>query len=114
MANQLHEFTVQEAQNFSAYTSYEFEKQTMDGSAKEYTDWAAAAIGPAKHLVVYATTGGQNDDLNIALKVDDAYGDWIELGAENLPLTISGLLVDRIKIDSTSGDNDIIGVLSFH
>ena len=67
MANQLHEFTVQEAQNFSAYTSYEFEKQTMDGSAKEYTDWDAAA-----------------------------------------------LLVDRIKIDTTSGDNDIIGVLSFH
>ena len=114
MANQLHEFTVQEAQNFSAYTSYEFEKKTMDGDDQIYTDWAAASIGPAKHLVIYATTGGLNDDLNIALKVDDTYGDWIELGAENLPLTISGLLVDRIKINSTAGNNDIIGVLSFH
>ena len=53
MANQLHEFTVQEAQNFSAYTSYEFEKQTMDGSALEYTDWAAAAIGPAKYTYFF-------------------------------------------------------------
>ena len=114
MANQLHEFTVQEAQNFTAYTSYEFEKQTMDGSAKEYTDWDAAAIGPAKSLTIYATTGGLDDDLNVYLKVDGSYGDAIELGAENLPLTITGLLVDRVKLDTTSGDDDIIGVLSFH
>jgi len=52
--------------------------------------------------------------MNIYLKIDGTYGDAIELGAENLPLTITGLLVDRIKIDTTSGNNDIIGVLSFH
>ena len=114
MANQLHEFTVQEAQNFTADTSFEFEKQTMDGTALEYTDWSAAAIGPAKSLTVYATTGGLDDDMNIYLKVDGSYGDAIELGAENLPFTVTGLLVDRIKIDTTSGNNDIIGVLSFH
>ena len=114
MANQLHEFTVQEAQNYKAYTSYNFEKKTMDGSALEYTDWDAATYGPAKHLVIFPSTGGADDNMIVYLKVDGAYGTGIELDANDLPLTISALLVDRVKIDTTSGDNDVISILSFH
>ena len=114
MANPLHTFTVQEAQNHSAYSTYKFEKKTMDGSAIEYVDWAAQDYGPAKHLTIFTTTGGTDDNMDIYLEVDGTYGPKIELDANDLPLTISGLLVDRVKIDTTSGDNDVIGILSFH
>tara|TARA_R100000664_G_C2757224_1_gene145365 strand:+ start:449 stop:790 length:342 start_codon:yes stop_codon:yes gene_type:complete len=113
MANQLHEFTVQEAQNFKAYTTYKFEKKTMDGNEVPYTDWNAADYGPAKHLVIYAT-GGEDDDMLVYLQVGGSYGQGIELNANDLPLTISGLLVERVKIDTTSGNNDVISILSFH
>jgi len=114
MANQLHKFTVQEAQNHSAYEAYKFEKKTMDGSAIEYADWAATTDGAAKHLVIFPTTGGADDTMDVYLKINGTYGDKIELDANDLPLTISGILVDRVKIDTTSGDNDVIGILSFH
>ena len=116
MANQLHEFTVQEAQNFKAYTTYKYEKKTMDGDDVEYTDWTGSAFteGPAKHLIIFPATGGADDTMDIWLKIDDSYGDKIELDANDLPLTISGLLVDRVKINTTSGNNDIIAILSFH
>ena len=113
MANQLHEFTVQEAQNFSAYTSYAFEKITGNGSAQEYTDWNAAVFneGPAKHLLIYGTGTTNDTDIEIYLKVGGAYGNKIEMEAGDLPLTISGLLVERVKISTT---NDTLAVLSFH
>ena len=114
MANQLHEFTVQEAQNFTAYTTYKYEKKTMDGNALEYIDWDAADYGPAKHLVIFPATGGSDDNMMVYLKVNGTYGDAIELDANDLPLTISGLLVDRVKIDTTSGNDDVIAILSFH
>ena len=111
MANQLHEFTVQEAQNFKAYTSYEFEKITGNNSDQEYTDWDAAAIGPAKHLIIYGLGTTDDTDIEIYLKIDGSYGDKIEMEAGDLPLTISGLLVDRVKISTT---NDVLAILSFH
>lgn len=114
MANQLHEFTVQEAQNFTAYSTYKYEKKTMDGSALEYTDWDADTEGPAKKLVIFPATGGADDNMDIYLKVNGSYGPKIELDANDLPLTIEGLLVDRVKIDTTSGNNDVIAILSFH
>ena len=41
-------------------------------------------------------------------------GEFINDELTTTPLTITGLLVDRVKLDTTSGNNDIIGVLSFH
>ena len=114
MANQLHEFTVQEAQNFSAYTSYKYEKKTMDGDDVLYANWGTSTDGPAKHLVIFPATGGLDDTMDIWLEIDGSYGDKIELDANDLPLTITGLLVSRVKINTTSGNNDVIAILSFH
>ena len=113
MANQLHEFTVQEAQNFSAYTTYAFQKITGNNSDQEYTDWSTAVFneGPAKHLIIYGLGTTDDTDIEIYLKIDGSYGNKIEMEAGDLPLTISGLLVDRVKISTT---NDTLAILSFH
>ena len=110
MADKLHGFTVQEAQNFNAFDSYKYEKKTMNGSAQEYADWTS---DPAKHIVVYGVGTADDTDTSVQLYLsgNDAYSTAIELNSADLPLVITGLLIDRVKIDGT---DDVIGVLSFH
>jgi hypothetical protein len=115
MANRgLHEFTVQEANNFSSYRSYESTKQTMNDSVKYFpsatTNWAN---NPAKKVVLYNDGTGDDTDYIINLKIagDADYGNNITLDAGDLPLTIEGLLIESIKIIST---DDVVACLSFH
>tara|TARA_Y100000310_G_scaffold273977_1_gene289724 strand:+ start:733 stop:1065 length:333 start_codon:yes stop_codon:yes gene_type:complete len=110
MADKLHGFTVQEAQNFNAYDSYKYQKITMDTSAKPYADWST---DPAKHIVVYGVGTADDTDTSIELYLSGGadYSTAIELNSADLPLIITGLLIDRVRI---TGTNDVIGVLSFH
>jgi len=107
-------FTVQEATNSSAYTSYKFEEiNTGDsGSAVEGTDWAALAQ-PAKEINIYDQAGATNDDtdIQITLKVNGSYGTAITIDTADLPFKVTGLLVDQVKIHAA---DDVFSILSFH
>ena len=64
----------------------------------------------------FKTTNADDDGitLNILVSGDSDYGESIVFAHDNLPLTIKGLLMDRIKLTGGGGDDDAITVLSFH
>ena len=115
-------FTVQESVNGQAYAEYKSEKLTMDNSVKYFPAedddgiTVTATLGgwldkPAKKIVLYNDGTGDDTDYIINLYIDDAFGDNITLDAGDLPLTIEGLLIKKIKIIST---DDVVACLSFH
>ena len=117
----LHEFTVQESQNHQTFLDYAVEEKTMDGNDQEYSDWSGDTgsfkKGPAKEILIYAAVGsGVDDTMHVYLKPTHtgAYGTGIKIDHSDLPLKISGMLIDRVKINTLTGDNDVIAILSFH
>lgn len=107
-------FTVQESVNSQAYTSYKFELETMDGNDQETADWSDTAEGPAKEILIYGTAGVPDDVFDIYLKINGTYGDAIRMDGGDMPFNVTGLMIDQVKLNTASGDNDVIGILSFH
>ena len=110
-------FTVQEATNAAAYTNYRCQILTLDGTTAMPSDDWGGDNQPAKEIVLFSASAVADDDavtLNILVSGDSSYGESIVFAHDNLPLTIKGILMDRIKLTGGSGDDDAITVLSFH
>ena len=109
----LHKYTVAEASNLQVYEDYKFATITLNGTnAIEGTDWAN---NPAKEIVIFSKGAvADDDDVTVELKIAGSYGDDIVISHDNLPLTIKGLLIDRVKCTGGAGDDDVLSVLSFH
>ena len=107
-------FTVQESVNFQAFSSYKSATATMTGSDVATADWSATAQGAAKEVLIYGTAGVPDDVFDIYLKIDGTYGDAIRMDGGDMPFTISGLMIDQIKFNTASGNDDVLNVLSFH
>ena len=83
----LHEFTVQEANNFDAYTDWNYEVLDMSG-----TDTATyiTEANPAKKIV-------------------------INIDAGDLPFTLTGVLMTSLSVATSDGTaGDTVSLLSFH
>ena len=110
-------FTVQEATNAAAYTNYRCQILTLNGTTPMPSDDWGGDNQPAKEIVLFSASAVADDDgvtLNILVSGDADYGESIVFAHDNLPLTIKGILMDRIKLTGGSGDDDAITVLSFH
>ena len=107
-------FTVQEAINTQSYTSYKCELETMDGTDQETVDWSTTEQGPANEILIYGTAGVPDDVFDIYLKIDGVYGDAIRMDGGDMPFNVTGLMIDQVKLNTSSGNNDVIAVLSFH
>ena len=109
----LHKYTVVEASNLQIYEEYKFTTITLNGTnAIEGTDWADS---PAKEVVIFSKGSvADDDDVTVELKVKGSYGDDIVISHDNLPLTIKGILIERVKCTGSSGNDDVLSVLSFH
>ena len=109
----INKYTVQEATNLRVYEDYKFTTITLNGTnAIEGTDWAN---NPAKEIVIFSKGAvADDDDVTVELKIAGSYGDDIVISHDNLPLTIKGLLIDRVKCTGGAGDDDVLSVLSFH
>jgi len=110
-------FTVQEATNLSAYTNYRCQTLQLNGTAVLPSDDWGGDNQPAKEILLFSNAGGADDEdvtLNILVSGDSDYGESIVISQQNLPFTIKGILMDRIKLTGGTGDNDVITVLSFH
>ena len=123
----INRYTVQESNNlkvYENYSSYQLTTSATDATDAadnatytfvEGTDWIANGDGPAKKILIVPYTVEDNNIL-LQLKINGTYGDIIEFGDEDFPLTIDGLLIDQIRIESSGGTStdEVFEVLSFH
>ena len=113
-----HGFTVQEATNLQVYNNYSFVTITVDDddTVNNGTDWLSSGDGVAKEVTIIPYSGDAAAVIKIWLKIAGSYGDAITVKFDDFPLTINGLLIDQIKIqsDSGSGTAEVFEVLSFH
>tara|TARA_R110002020_G_scaffold468709_1_gene693196 strand:+ start:25 stop:375 length:351 start_codon:yes stop_codon:yes gene_type:complete len=113
--NPLNKFTVAESSNLQVYENYSSEQITCGTGYVQGTDWVASGNGPAKEiLIVPYSTNDATDVITLQLMIGGSYGAEIKLLYNDYPLTISGLITDRIQMKSDEGTNEIFTILSFH
>ena len=114
----IHGFTVQEATNLQVYKNYSFVTITVDDddTVNNGTDWLTSGDGPAKEVTFIPYSGTAGDAIKVALKIGGSWGDDIVVLFDDFPMTINGLLIDQVRIESSGGTStaEIFGVLSFH
>ena len=118
----LHAFTVQEATNYEAYTSWNYEARTLTSTsyAAEGTSTYITSTNPAKKIVIYekpgdAVAADANETLTLKLNGDTDTGKEIVIEKGNLPFTISGLTITSLVFKSSDiTGNDSFSILSFH
>ena len=118
----LHEFTVQEATNVSAYVDWNYE--VLDLSADETNDTSTYITekNPAKKVVLYveptidaSSTLDDNDLMSITINGETDANKVIKIDTGDLPFTISGLLITSFAVQSKTGAaSDSVALLSFH
>jgi len=118
----LQEFSTQEAVNFGAYTDWNWELLDLSSVATDDTSTYIVADNPAKKIVLYVepTTDGIstldiNDLLTITLNGKTDAHKKIKIDPNDLPFTLTGILLTSFAIQSATGaSSDSIILLSFH
>ena len=114
----LQKYTVQEANNLQVYTGYSSQTITIDDDAADNagTNQLTSGDGPAKEVTFVPYSGDATAVIKIKLKVNGEYGDWITVKFDDFPITISNLIIDQIRIESSGGTStaEVFEVLSFH
>ena len=113
----INKYSVQEATNLQVYENYSSEQITCasDDTAVEGTDWKSSGDGPAKSITIIPYTGDAANVITFSLKIKGSYGDEIVCLFDDFQITIEGLMVDRLKMETSSGSTDeLFTVLSFH
>tara|TARA_R100000008_G_C3571943_1_gene162741 strand:+ start:499 stop:867 length:369 start_codon:yes stop_codon:yes gene_type:complete len=117
----LHEFTVQEARNFAAFGSWNYENITGIADDTNYHSSTYITAGtPAKKVVIYMEPGDtasidSNDVITIKINGETATGKEVKIDAGDLPFTLTGLTITSLALktdDANSGE--ALSVLSFH
>ena len=118
----LQEFSTQESVNFGAYTDWYWELLDLSSVATDDTSTYIVADNPAKKIVLYVeptTTGISTLDINDLLTMTlngktDAHKK-IKIDPNDLPFTLTGILLTSFAIQSATGaSSDSIALLSFH
>ena len=104
----LHKYSSEEAVNIKVYEEYKWESKLADGADNAYVDWTA---NPAKSITVYATGTGDDVATEVTLTCKGIAGTPIIMEAEDFPLVIEGLLIERVSI---KGTDDTFAILSLH
>ena len=114
----LQKYTVQEATNLKVYTGYSSVTITVDDDDTDNngTDWTTSGDGRAKEVTILPISGTAGDVIKVALKINGSWGDDITVKFDDFPMTISNLLIDQIRIESSGGTStaEVFEVLSLH
>ena len=118
----LQEFSTQEAVNFEAYTDWNWEILDLSVDDTDDTSTYITATNPAKKIVLYVepTITGvsslQVDDvLTMTLNGETAANKKIKIDPNDLPFTLTGILLTSFAIQSATGTTAESGALiSFH
>ena len=113
-----HGVTVQEATNLQVYKNYSYLTITVDddNTVNNGTDWLTSGDGHAKEVTFIPYSGDAAAVITLELKIGGSWGDDIVVLFDDFPMTINGLLIDQVRIESSGGTStaEIFGVLSFH
>ena len=115
----LHEFTVQEARNFVAFGSWNYEFIDIIDDDTYHTAAYISSNVPAKKVILYDEPGGgaleAADILSIRINSETATKKIIKIDSGDFPFTITGLSITKLEIANASGDSsEGVAVLSFH
>ena len=118
----LHAFTVQEATNYEAYTSWNYESTDVSGDTIDdpgVTSTYITAANPAKKVVIYSRGGDRDaaDSITLVINGETDAHKKIIVDGENLPFTLSGLTITSFKItipDADTTADEELGLISFH
>ena len=118
----LQEFSTQESVNFGAYTDWNWEILDLSADETDVTSTYIVANNPAKKIVLYVepTVDGisslQVDDvLTMTLNGKTDSNKKIKIDPNDLPFTLTGILLTSFAIQSKTGAaSDSIALLSFH
>ena len=118
----LQEFSTQEATNFQAYTDWNWEILDLSNDEIDDTSTYITATNPAKKIVLYVEptiTGVSSlevdDLLTMTLNGKTDANKKIKIDPNDLPFTLTGILLTSFAIQSKTGAaSDSIALLSFH
>ena len=118
----LQEFSTQESVNFGAYTDWNWELLDLSSVATDDTSTYIVADNPAKKIVLYVEptiTGISSlevdDLLTMTLNGETGANKKIKIDPNDLPFTLTGILLTSFAIQSKTGAvSDSVALLSFH
>ena len=118
----LQEFTTQEATNVNCFTDWNYEVLDLSVDETDDTSIYITEANPAKKIVLYVEptiTGISSlevdDLLTMTLNGKTDSNKKIKIDPNDLPFTLTGILLTSFAIQSKTGDSgDSIALLSFH
>ena len=118
----LQEFSTQESVNFGAYTDWNWEILDLSADETDDTSTYITADNPAKKIVLYVEptiTGVSSlevdDLLTMTLNGKTDSQKKIKIDPNDLPFTLTGILLTSFAIQSKTGAvSDSVALLSFH
>ena len=118
----LQEFSTQEAVNFEAYTDWNWEILDLSADETDVTSTYIVADNLAKKIVLYVepTVDGissldVDDLLTMTLNGETGAHKKIKIDPNDLPFTLTGILLTSFAIQSKTGTtSDSVALLSFH
>ena len=117
----LHEFTVQEARNFSAFGSWNYENITgIAGDTDYHASTYITSASPAKKVIIYMEPGDtasidSDDVITIKINGETATGKEVKIDQGDLPFTLTGLTITALSIKTDDADSgEALSILPFH
>ena len=118
----LQEFSTQESVNFGAYVDWNWEILDLSNDETDVTSTYIVADNPAKKIVLYVEptiTGVSSlevdDLLTMTLNGKTDAQKKIKIDPNDLPFTLTGILLTSFAIQSKTGAvSDSVALLSFH
>ena len=118
----LQEFSTQEATNFQAYTDWNWEILDLSNDEIDDTSTYITATNPAKKIVLYVEptiTGVSSlevdDLLTMTLNGKTDANKKIKIDPNDLPFTLTGILLTSFAIQSLTGTAaESVALISFH
>ena len=118
----LQEFSTQEAVNFEAYTDWNWEILDLSADETDVTSTYIVANNPAKKIVLYVepTVDGissldVDDLLTMTLNGKTDTHKKIKIDPNDLPFTLTGILLTSFAIQSATGTTaESVALISFH
>ena len=117
----LHAFTVQEATNYSAFSSWNYEEIDQSDTDPHSSTYITSK-SPAKKVVIYndpdidgvSITSG-SDIVTIILNGESATKKKIKIDTGDLPFTLTGLSITSLSLTNAGGGgSESLALLSFH
>ena len=118
----LQEFSTQESENFGAYVDWNWEILDLSVDETDATSTYIVETNPAKKIVLYVeptVTGVSslqvNDVLTMTLNGKTDSHKKIKIDPNDLPFTLTGILLTSFAIQSKTGEAaESVALISFH